>query len=226
MRHQNQVANLHRLLELRDHDKYEMSDTVFRIPVSRYTDVGTYDREMSTVFRGYPQLAGHACHVKEPGSFLLSDWEEFPFVVVRGADGVLRGFLNQCRHRGARLLSQASEKTCIKAFVCPFHNWVYELDGSLRSINRDYMFPNLDRSQYGLVELPVLERSGLVWIHPTPGAKIELDDFLGPMGDDIDHFGIGDLVSFRKSIVVRKANWKLLIKTYLEGYHVPFLHRT
>ncbi|MEL7368985.1 MAG: aromatic ring-hydroxylating dioxygenase subunit alpha, partial [Myxococcota bacterium] len=226
MRHQNQVSNLRRLLELREHETFVMSDQVYKIPVSRYTDAKTYDREMSTVFRDYPQLAGHACHLKEPGSFLLSDWPAFPFVVVRGNDGVLRGFLNQCRHRGARLLSQDSEKTCIKAFVCPFHNWVYELDGSLRSINRDYMFPNLDRSQYGLVELPVLERAGLVWIHPQPGASIALDDFLGPMADDIDHFGIDELVSYRKSIVVRKANWKLLIKTYLEGYHVPFLHRT
>lgn len=202
-----------------------MAEEVTRIPVSRYTDHATFEREMDTVFRQYPQLAGHACHVREPGTYMLSDWQNFPFVVVRGKDGTLRGFLNQCRHRGARLLSPSTERTHLNALTCPFHGWVYDLDGTLRSVSREYMFPELDRCKYGLVELPVVERGGLVWIHPTPGADIQLDEYLGPIAQDLDAFDVEGLVSFRKSTVSRKANWKLLIKTYLEGYHVPFLHR-
>lgn len=202
-----------------------MTDEVTRIPVSRYTDHATFEREMKTVFREYPQLAGHASHVREPGTYMLSDWQNFPFVVVRGKDGKLRGFLNQCRHRGARLLSENTERTHINALTCPFHGWVYDLDGTLRSVSREYMFPKLDRCKYGLVELPVVERSGLVWIHPTPGADIDLDEYLGPIAQDLEAFDIEGLVSYRKSTVTRSANWKLLIKTYLEGYHVPFLHR-
>lgn len=226
MKHQTQVQTLRRLLELREGGgTYEMADEVTMVPVARYTDPTTLEREMATVFRDFPQLAGHASHVREPGSTLVSDWDHFPWVVVRGKDGVLRGFLNTCRHRGARLVPKDGPRKPIKAFVCPFHNWVYDLDGSLRSVTREYMFPGLDRCKRGLVELPVVERSGLVWIHPTPGATIELEDYLGPVGEDIDHFGIDELVSYRKTAVVKQANWKLLLKTYLEGYHVPYLHR-
>lgn len=225
MKHEVQVATLRKLLELRERGTYEMGPETTMVPVSRYTDAAVFDREMHSVFRRFPQLAGHASHVQEPGSYFVSDWKNFPFVVVRGQDGKLRGFLNQCRHRGARLVSEDTKRTHLKAFVCPFHGWVYGLDGALRSVTREYMFPKLDRCKYGLVELPVQERGGLVWIHPTPGATLELEDYLGPIGEDLDAFDLGSLVSFRKNVVVRDANWKLLIKTYLEGYHVPFLHR-
>ena len=226
MRHETQVELLRKLLALRERGTFEMADTFGRIPVSRYFDAGTYEKEMATVFRHFPQLAGHASHVREPGTYMISDWDHFPYVIVRGHDGVLRGFLNQCRHRGARLVSEATKKKELKTFACPFHGWVYDLDGTLKSVTRDFNFPGLDRCDHGLVELPVVERAGLVWIHPTPGATIDLDDYLGPMVDDFDHFDLEGLVPFRKSKLVRAANWKLLIKTYLEGYHVPFLHRT
>jgi phenylpropionate dioxygenase-like ring-hydroxylating dioxygenase large terminal subunit len=178
---------------------------------------------MATVFRDCPMVAGHASHVREPCSYLLSDWGKFPFVVVRDKEGVLRGFLNTCRHRGARLVSGQEKQ--LKAFVCPFHGWVYDLNGALREVTKKYAFPGLKPCDYGLKELPVVEHMGLIWIHPRPGAKLDPAAYLGPFGDDIEHFGINQLVSFRKTKIVKQANWKLLLKTYLEGYHVPYLHR-
>ncbi|XAH23363.1 aromatic ring-hydroxylating dioxygenase subunit alpha [Xylophilus sp. GW821-FHT01B05] len=201
----------------------EMLGHMVQLPVNIYTDPGVLEREMASVFSHYPMVAGHVASVSEPGAYLLSDWPKFPYVIVRGADGRLRGFLNTCRHRGARIVS--GEEACLKAFVCPFHGWSYGLDGKLKGITKTYNFPDLDREQFSLVELPVVERAGLVWIHPSPGATIDLDNYLGPIGDDLDHFALSELVSYRKNRVIKHANWKLLIKTYLEGYHVPYLHR-
>jgi phenylpropionate dioxygenase-like ring-hydroxylating dioxygenase large terminal subunit len=224
MKHDTQVETLKTLHKLRELGRdQEMLGEVVRIPVRNYTEPDIFEREMETVFRGFPMVAGHASHVREPGSYLLSDWDRFPYVVVRDKRGVLRGFLNVCRHRGARLVSGQKER--LKAFVCPYHSWSYDLDGSLMSVPQNYGFPGLDYCEYGLEELPVVERNGLVWIHPTPGATIDLNAYLGPINDDLEHFEIDDLVSYRKTRVVKQANWKLLLKTYLEGYHVPFLHR-
>jgi len=111
------------------------------------------------------------------------------------------------------------------AFVCPFHGWSYGLDGQLKGVTKPYNFPELDREKFALIELPVVERAGLIWIHPTPGASIDLDHVLGPIGDDLDNFALEGLVRHRKNCTVKRANWKLLIKTYLEGYHVPYLHK-
>ncbi len=224
MKHDTQVETLNTLLELREQGRdQEMLGEVVQIPVRNYTEPDIFEREMNTVFRDFPMVAGHASHVREPGAYLLSDWDKFPYVVVRDNEGVLRGFLNICRHRGARIVSGEKEK--LKAFVCPFHSWAYDLDGSLMSVPQDYGFPGLDYCEHSLKELPVVERNGLIWIHPTPGATIDLDAYLGPINDDLEHFEIDELVSYRKTRVIKQANWKLLLKTYLEGYHVPFLHR-
>ncbi|GAA0925956.1 aromatic ring-hydroxylating dioxygenase subunit alpha [Nonomuraea longicatena] len=216
---------MRKLFALREQDRNEeMLGKVVRVPVSNYTSTEIFDREMEKVFRTHPLVAGHVSSLREPGSYLLSDWNRLPYVIVRDKEGRLRGFLNQCRHRGARLVS--GEEKQLKAFVCPFHNWVYDLDGTLRSITREYNFPGLDRREYGLKELPVAEAGGLVWIHPTAEADLDLAAYLGPMLDDLVDFQVDGLVRYRKSKVIKQANWKMLIKTYLEGYHVPYLHRT
>ncbi|MFT4242147.1 MAG: SRPBCC family protein [Acidovorax sp.] len=168
-------------------------------------------------------LAGHQSSIREPGAYILSDWAKFPYVIVRGSDGRLRAFLNTCRHRGARIVS--GKEPCLKAFICPFHGWAYGLDGQLKGITKSYNFPDINREDSSLVELPVVERAGLVWIHPTPGASLDLESYLGAIGDDLDHFDLSGLVSYRKNLVIKRANWKLLIKTYLEGYRVPYLHK-
>ncbi|WP_090143227.1 aromatic ring-hydroxylating dioxygenase subunit alpha [Limnohabitans sp. DM1] len=201
----------------------KMLDRIVQIPVSIYTDPGVLAREMVTVFAHYPMVAGHSSSVRNAGDYLLSDWPKFPYVIVRDAERRLRGFLNTCRHRGARIVS--GKETCLKAFVCPFHGWSYGLDGQLKGITKSYNFPGLNWGEFNLVELPVVERAGLIWIHPTHGKSIELDEYLGPIGDDLDHFALDELESYRKTHVIKQANWKLLIKTYLEGYHVPYLHR-
>jgi phenylpropionate dioxygenase-like ring-hydroxylating dioxygenase large terminal subunit len=224
MRHEVQVETLQTLQALHERQRdQEMLGEVVRVPVSRYTDPEILAQEMRTVFRAYPMVAGHVASLKEPGDYLLSDWAHFPFVVVRNRNGELRAFLNTCRHRGARLVS--GSEPCVKAFVCPFHGWTYDLDGRLKGVTKSYNFPDLDHDAFSLKALPVTERAGLVWVHPTPGATLDLDAFLGPIGDDLDHFGLDGLLSFRKTRVVKHANWKLLIKTYLEGYHVPYLHK-
>lgn len=228
MRRSTQVEVLRQLIGLRETGGRDQmaheGGGVMRIPVRRYTDQAVLDRELETVFRDHPFVLGHASHVREPGRYLLCDWKSRPIVAVRGKDGVLRAFLNTCRHRGARMLTEQSE-TPLRAFVCPFHGWVYGLDGSLRGVTKDWNFPDLDRCARGLVELPVAEHGGLVWVHPRPDGNVDMAEQLGPIGDDIVHFGIDRMKSFRKSHIVKQANWKLLIKTYLEGYHVPYLHR-
>ncbi|MEH1017023.1 aromatic ring-hydroxylating dioxygenase subunit alpha [Micromonospora sp. CPCC 206060] len=225
MNHQEQVDILKGLLALREQGRdQEMLGKVVRVPVRNYTDPDILDRELASVFTDHPLVAGHVSNVPEPGSYLLSDWNRIPYVVTRDRQGRLRAFLNQCRHRGARLV-KGDEKQ-LKAFVCPFHNWVYDLDGSLRAITRQEDFPGVDAAEYGLRELPVAEAGGLIWIHPDPNGTLDLRSYLGRMLDDLVEFDIEKLVRYRKTKVVKNANWKLLIKTYLEGYHVPYLHRT
>ncbi|MTI45789.1 phenylpropionate dioxygenase-like ring-hydroxylating dioxygenase large terminal subunit [Roseibium hamelinense] len=218
-----QIQMFKRLFALRAQGKHDdMLGEVSHIPTSVYTSSDIFAEERQHVFNKHPLLAGPSSNVAEPGQCIVSDWDEYPFIIVRGGDGVLRAFLNQCRHRGAELV--ARETSRLKAFVCPFHGWSYGLDGKLRSVTQARQFPDLQKENYGLHPVPVAELGGLVWVLPEEQPEFDIAAYLGPFADDLKSFGISDHVSFTQSRIVKKANWKLLIQTYLEGYHVPYLH--
>jgi phenylpropionate dioxygenase-like ring-hydroxylating dioxygenase large terminal subunit len=224
MNHDEQVAMLTRLLELREARRNDtMLGEVVTVPVTKYTDSDLFQQELASTFSLFPLVVANVATLREPGSFVTSDWDEFPYLVVRGTDGVLRGFFNQCRHRGSELTADRHGRTT--AFVCPFHGWAYGLDGCLTGVPRSRDFPGLDTRANGLVELPVAEAGGLVWIGRTPGHALDIRSFLGDFYQDLVDFGVDSLVQYKKTKVVKDANWKLLIQTYLEGYHVPHLHR-
>lgn len=192
------------------------------IPVSHYTSEERLARERSVLFRRYPLILGHSTELT-PGSARAAVAAGLPVVLTRDDGGKLRAFLNVCRHRGMRLLQDGAP--CTRAtLVCPYHGWTYHLDGRLKHYSHADAFPEMKPEQQGLVELPCAERLGLIWVLPTPGAAVPLDSFLGPISDELEFF-IGDSVLFRRIDVVRKANWKLIIDAFLDGYHIRTLHR-
>src|SRR5690242_2584069 len=71
------------------------------LPLARYTDEDLYRQEIEQVFKRSWLFACHDSEVAEPGSYMLLDIPFAPVLVARGQDGVLRAFLNACRHRGA-----------------------------------------------------------------------------------------------------------------------------
>src|SRR5688572_22053553 len=71
----------------------------------------------------------------------------------------------------------AADSGCANAFVCPYHGWTYELNGSLRHIPHAEGFPGLDKEQHGLAPLRAVERHGLVFVSQASTA-VE-DDLAG-----------------------------------------------
>ena len=101
-------------------DDMDYSRYMMRIPTERYTSRALAERERERIWMRVWQVAGRVDELPEAG-----DWKEYriydqSFLVVRGADGELRGFVNACRHRGNVLCREASGNTG-KRFVCPYH---------------------------------------------------------------------------------------------------------
>jgi len=86
------------------------------------------------VFRRQPTLFCPSAALPDPGSYLARDAAGTALLAVRGRDGRVRVFRNACRHRGVQV---AEGEGCRTAFVCPYHQWVYGLDGCLRSARLD-----------------------------------------------------------------------------------------
>lgn len=216
-----QVAQLRQLLRYIDTKTTAMAESVYRNPVTDYTCRRQLAAERETLFRRHPLLMGLGSEIPEPGDFLTDDFSGVPILVVRGEDGVLRGFLNVCRHRGSRVAQGRGNR---KRFVCPYHAWTYGSDGRLLRIPHDEGFPGVDPACHGLTPVPVVEKYGLVWAMTSPGAEFDIDEALEGAEGDLASFDLGRYSLYETRVLEQRMNWKLVIDTFLETYHVRVLH--
>lgn len=223
MDHPTQVRHLRRLLELKKARAQHLVGAPWRNPVDGYTRQDLLDLERHRLFREGPLFAGLSCDVREPGDYFTIDAAGASILVVRGKDGVLRAMLNVCRHRGAPV---ASGRGRVKSrFVCPYHGWAYDPDGRLARCAPEAAFDGITEG-LGLTEVPVAEKYGLVYVRPTPGEPIDLDAVLGGVEEELAPFDFASWRWIEERVNVRAMNWKLVIDTFMEAYHLPSLHRT
>jgi glycine betaine catabolism A len=183
-----------------------------------------FQAERQRLFGRLPICLGHADQL-EPGTALALELCGVPVLMTRGRDGVLGVFLNVCRHRGARLLTDEGQVCRKQALTCPYHGWTYRLDGSLAGVPRAEAFPDLDKRLLGLRRLPSTVRHGLVWAMLDPDAELpDMAGYLGELDRELDAIGLGTYRFYRQNAVKCAANWKLIVDAFLEVYHVTRLH--
>ncbi|CAN5500594.1 aromatic ring-hydroxylating dioxygenase subunit alpha [soil metagenome] len=184
------------------------------LPQAYYTDPDIFGEDLRRVFWRNWLFAGHACDLREPGDFFTFDIGTESLLVVRDAGGAIRAHFNVCRHRGSRIEGQ--ERGHAKALVCPYHQWVFSLDGCLSSAR--LMGESFDKSQFGLRPAAVRELAGLVFVCLSPDPP-PFDPAVEAIGPQLRPHGLDDAkVAARFSYDVR-ANWKLLVENNRECYH-------
>lgn len=198
------------------------ADDVMRVPVSTYYDEDRFARELDEVFRKRPIPAAFSGDLREKGSYWAMTIAGVPLLLTRAADGSVRAYINACRHRGMKLVEDGRGRG--RRFTCGYHAWTYSADdGRLMAIPDAESFGSVDKDCLGLTALPVEERGGLVWVVLTPGASLDLDDWLGDMAPLLDRMGMQPFVTFDMT-TIDGPNWKLAMEGYLETYHFAALH--
>ena len=223
MKHDEQVRLLKQLIHQLDTGTNLDAGTVLRNPASAYTCPERAARERELFFRKHPQMIGMSGDLPEKGSFLtLEEWGA-RILATRDESGRFRAFLNSCRHRGVQIESEARGRR--KRFVCPFHAWTYSSEGELVSIPKADHFGEIDKSCHGLIELPAVEKHGVLLVHPEPEGEIDTRSVLEGIGPDFDSWGFDHYVNVGSDVYDMPLNWKLAIDTFGETYHFPSLHR-
>jgi phenylpropionate dioxygenase-like ring-hydroxylating dioxygenase large terminal subunit len=222
MDHATQTALVRRLLRFLDERTTEMAAAPHRNPVSAYTSSARLERERELLFRREPLFAGLSTDVADPGAYLVHDETSVPIIVVRGRSGELRALLGTCRHRGAQIASGSGRIP--GRFVCPYHGWTYDDEGRLVAQPCAEGFPDLAAEDRRLARLPVAERHGMIFVRASGTEPIDVDAHLGGAERELAAFCLGRYTRFARHAIERAMNWKLVIDTFLEAYHVTHLH--
>ncbi|MDX6502594.1 MAG: hypothetical protein QOG23_5858, partial [Blastocatellia bacterium] len=176
----------------------EMADDLLRVPLHYYRDPKITEIEEAQILRRTPLAIVPSVQVAAPNDYIVRSVLGDSLLVTRDKDGVSHVFLNYCRHRGAMPACGSGSAT---RFTCPYHAWTYKNDGKLFTMPGAAGFSGMDKGDYGLVELPNQERHGFIWAVLNVDVGIDVDEHLGPLGDDlaaIDYasFGFHDYREF------------------------------
>lgn len=195
------------------------------LPAWTYHSPALFDLERDKLFLTHWQVVGHVGDIPAAGDWLAFDLLGERAVVMRGADGVVRAFHNLCRHRGARVVD-GSKGHCKGAIVCPFHGWVYNLDGSLRGAARPSSFGELKREDFGLKPIEMEVFHGFIFLRFKEGPQPSVATMLAPYEADFSAYGLDKLLPVRNLDWTSElpVNWKSVRDVDNEGYHVALAH--
>lgn len=203
-----------RLLAHIDAGTTDLGERTGRVPLEHYRDEARFADELA-MLRRIPIPFCASASLPRSGSYVARAAAGVPIVVLRDKHGVARAFRNSCGHRATTVVEGEG---CAHALVCPFHGWVYALDGSVSHVPHAEGFPGVDLSTRGLVPVACRESNGLVWVDQDGPGTFD-------PADGLPDLTAGQIVVGTELIEV-PTNWKILVEGFLEGYHIRATHPT
>lgn len=189
------------------------------LPQPFYADPGFFELDLQGIFTKRWLFAGAACELPQAGSYFTVEIGPTSVIVARDRTDTIRAYFNTCRHRGSRICT--AEKGRVGAFVCPYHQWTYDLTGALRHAGR--MHQGFSPEGIGLRPVHVRTVAGTIYIcladDPPDFAPFHaaLEPMLAPH----------DLANAKlayEATIIERGNWKLVMENSRECYHCRSSH--
>ncbi|MEX3933823.1 SRPBCC family protein [Paraburkholderia phymatum] len=190
------------------------------LPGEVFSRQDVFETDVDIFFHKHWIMVGVTADVPEPGDVSVVDIGKASVIIVRDDDENVRAYRNVCRHRGARL--KEAGKSTVGVLVCPYHQWTYDLDGSLR--HTKHMGKDFDATCRSLrpVHLKVVGTHVFVCFAEEPPADIaKLEETMTP------RFAPYELQNTKiafESEIIEDGNWKLVMENNRECYHCEAGH--
>ncbi len=208
------------------------------LPRQAYVSANFFEAEREKIFAHEWVLVGREESLPATGDYLEVDVLGESLLIVRGDDGALRAFFNVCRHRGCALVlpgqcSAANDGVPVtgskgKAIRCPYHSWVYGLDGALRSAPHLEAVLEGRKHELSLHPAGLATWGGFMFVHLDPeGANARGHTLETQFGDAIRrlrNYPLAELRTDRRLVYQVAANWKVILENYNECYHCGGVH--
>lgn len=193
------------------------------LPAEAYFDPRLYENDLRKIWSRNWVYVGRSGTVATPRSFRTFELGDQRILLVRDEGGVLRGFHNTCRHRGAALCRESSGVLRSGAIVCPYHAWTYSLQGELLRTSSKAHAEGFDLGDYPLYAVNVQERGGFIFVALDDAAP-PFDTTFDPPLSRLDAWPIEDLVVGHALTKTIRCNWKLFWENFNECLHCPLVH--
>jgi phenylpropionate dioxygenase-like ring-hydroxylating dioxygenase large terminal subunit len=216
----DEAKEIRKILRYLEHQEIDLAPEITKTPIESYTNPERFEQEQRLLFRSYPLVLGHSSRLSEPKSFFTDEIANVPILCTWPSKGEPRAFINACRHRGTKLVCEASGRDC-EAFVCPYHAWTYHSDGRLLGISHEKTFGKIERSDAGLAPLSLVSRFGLLWLCVEGQATVDISE---PLAAELRWLDMESHVVFQPYKRRWNFNWKLGIDGGLESYHFRYAH--
>jgi len=191
------------------------------LPPACYTDEEFYRFEKDALFYREWLCVGREEWAEKPGDYFTCTHANEPLVIARDRRGELQAMSSVCQHR-AMLVAEGRGNT--RAFVCPYHHWTYDLDGTLVGAPAMNTTCNFDKKKNGLPRLKIEVWHGFVFVN--------FDLEAAPLGPRLA--GLEEVVANYEFAAARGPrpgdpipyawNWKVMFENNNDGYHANRLH--
>lgn len=210
--------------------KFVHPKEIFAIPGARqglpawaYNHDELTQLEIEQVFLKHWLFVAHVAQIPNNGDYHCFEMGNERAIVVRDDKGQIRAFRNMCRHRASRVVAEQSGH-CAKAFICPFHGWSYNLDGSLRNVPKPETFPEFDKADFGLKSLDLEIWHGMIFIR-FDGSGPSVAELWADAEEEVGLYRIEDMEVLTETYDAHfNLDWKAVVDVDNEGYHVPIGH--
>ena len=196
--------------------KYQGSQS---LPRQFYTSETVYKMDIQHYWNHSWIWVGHINQIPNVGDFFLFDYGYESVIIARDKNNSVNAFLNVCRHRGSRVCIEKSGNT--RLFVCPYHAWTYELNGSLRAARE--MEDDFNTAEYSLKKVNLRIFHGLIFICVADNPP-NIDEGLLQLEPLVEPFEFEKLKIVHSANYPVAANWKLALENYMECYHCAPAH--
>ncbi len=185
-----------------------------------YTDPANFEISKEKIFaRSWQFLTGgHDIGEVTPMTLLPGVLDE-PVVVVRTA-GSTTCLSNVCTHRGKILVEEPCSADLIR---CRYHGRRFALDGRMISMPEFEGVENFPNRSDDLTKLPFAEIGGFLFASVSPSC--EFSDWVEGVEGLFDHDATTGLVLTGRREYEVNAHWALYCENYLEGFHIPYVHK-
>jgi len=199
----------------------KLESSVTTVPVSRYISKEFHDLEMKKLWPRVWQMACREEQIPKVGDNYIYEIGSFSIIVVRTADGI-KAHHNVCRHRGRKLCEHPGPGHA-PSFICPFHGFSWNVDGSLRSITSEWDFPHIDKDNFDLTPVKVGQWGGWVFINMDMDAE-PFEQFYGDLQEHFEGWRPEERYIEAHVGKIMPVNWKLAQEAFMEAFHVVTTH--